>query len=60
MSLDRFYPIFDDVVWLEKLLPLGIKLVQLRIKDKPEGIVKKQISDSLRLCLLYTSDAADE
>ena len=34
MNLDKFYPIFETSDWLERLLPIGIKLVQLRIKDK--------------------------
>ena len=33
LSLDPFYPIVPDTAWLERLLPQGIKLVQLRIKD---------------------------
>ena len=37
MRLDPFYLIVDDVRWLERLLPLGVKLVQLRIKDRPES-----------------------
>jgi thiamine monophosphate synthase len=35
MKLDRFYPIFDHPDWLERMLPLGVKLVQMRIKDLP-------------------------
>ncbi len=50
MSLDRFYPIFDDSDWLRRMLPLGVKLVQLRIKDQPDAQVRKQIVDSQRLC----------
>ncbi len=48
--LDRFYPIFDDVQWLERLLPLGIKLVQMRIKDKPEKETRNQLLRSRDLC----------
>ena len=33
MNLPKFYPIFDSSDWLVKLLPLGIKLVQIRIKE---------------------------
>ena len=33
-KLDPFYPIVDNSDWLEKLLPTGIKLVQLRMKDR--------------------------
>ena len=32
-KLARFYPIVPDVGWLARIVPLGIKLVQLRIKD---------------------------
>jgi thiamine-phosphate pyrophosphorylase len=34
MTLDRFYLIVDDVAWLPRLLPVGVKLVQLRIKAR--------------------------
>ncbi|MEM7470520.1 MAG: thiamine phosphate synthase [Pseudomonadota bacterium] len=50
MSLDRFYPIFDSADWLERLLPLGIKLVQLRIKDKPHEEVRAEIIRGRDLC----------
>lgn len=50
MSLDRFYPIFDDVAWLERLLPLGIRLVQLRIKDRPDVELREALSAGKALC----------
>jgi thiamine-phosphate pyrophosphorylase len=34
--LDRFYPIFDDASWLPRVLPLGVRLVQLRLKDRDD------------------------
>ena len=34
MTLPRFYPIFDAAHWLELALPLGVRLVQLRVKDR--------------------------
>lgn len=37
-KLDPFYPIVDNSDWLEKLLPTGIKLVQLRMKDRHGNI----------------------
>ncbi len=49
MMLDRFYPIFDDVSWLERMLPLGVKLAQLRVKNAPETI-EKQVSHAKKLC----------
>jgi len=49
-SLDPFYPIVPDTAWLARLLPQGIRLVQLRIKDKPAGIVRAEIEKALALC----------
>lgn len=53
MTLDRFYPIFDDVAWLQRMLPLGVKLVQLRVKDQPDQIVAQQIAQARDLCREY-------
>ncbi len=50
MSLDRFYPIFDHSDWLQRMLPLGVKLVQLRMKDQPEDVVRAEIATSRDLC----------
>jgi thiamine-phosphate pyrophosphorylase len=50
MKLDRFYPIFDNSKWLERLLPLGIKLVQLRIKDMPDDALRVEIRKARDLC----------
>lgn len=50
MRLDRFYPIFDSVQWLERMLPLGVKLVQLRIKDTPEAELRAAIAQAQALC----------
>ena len=50
LSLDPFYPILPDTVWLDRLLPWGIKLVQLRIKEKSEAAVKDEIARAIALC----------
>ncbi|MGH1355944.1 MAG: thiamine phosphate synthase [Thalassovita sp.] len=50
MSLHPFYPIFDDVQWLRRMLPLGVKLVQLRIKDQPLHVVRTQLAEARDLC----------
>ncbi|WP_260690697.1 hypothetical protein [Rhizobium leguminosarum] len=36
MKLDPFYLIVDGAEWIARLVPLGVKLVQLRIKDLRE------------------------
>ncbi|WP_127112949.1 thiamine phosphate synthase [Shimia sediminis] len=50
MTLDRFYPIFEHSDWLRRMLPLGVKLVQLRVKDQPLEFVREQIALSRDLC----------
>lgn len=50
MILDKFYPIFDKTEWLEKLLPVGIKLVQLRIKDQSIKETQNEIKKAKSLC----------
>ena len=50
MTLPRFYQIVDDARWLERFLPLGLKLVQLRIKDQSEAELRAQISAAQTLC----------
>ncbi|GAA6174234.1 thiamine phosphate synthase [Sulfitobacter pacificus] len=50
MSLDRFYPIFDSADWMERLVPLGIKLVQLRIKDVSADVVYSHIERAKSIC----------
>lgn len=53
MKLDRFYPIFDSADWLERLVPLGIKLVQLRIKDASPAEIRNHIWRAKLVCAAY-------
>jgi thiamine-phosphate pyrophosphorylase len=48
--LDRFYLIVDDAPWLERLLPLGVRFAQLRVKDRPEPELRAQIRRACNLC----------
>ena len=49
-TLSSFYPIFDSADWVERLVPLGIKLVQLRIKDLPEDDIAEHIRRAQAVC----------
>lgn len=53
MSIDRFCPIFDSADWLERLVPLGIKLVQLRIKDVPAKTLRSHIRRAKTVCAAH-------
>ncbi len=50
MHLSKFYPIFPSVDWIKRLVPLGIKTVQLRIKDEPKDVISGQIAEAIQIC----------
>jgi thiamine-phosphate pyrophosphorylase len=50
IRLDPFYPILPGTAWLARLLPHGIKLVQLRMKDQPEAVICAEIVKAISLC----------
>jgi thiamine-phosphate pyrophosphorylase len=47
--LDPFYPIVESADWVARLLPCGARLVQLRIKDRPDA-VRSEIATAKALC----------
>lgn len=60
-ALDVFYPIVPDADWLERLVPLGVRTVQLRIKGAESADVYRQIKASLKVtrdydCQLIVND----
>ena len=50
MSLPRFYPIFDSADWSARMLALGVKLVQRRLKDRPLPELRAEIRRARDLC----------
>ena len=53
MKLDPFYLIVDSADWIERLIPLGVKLVQLRMKDQPEGALRAHIRRAKAICAAH-------
>ncbi|WP_121060822.1 thiamine phosphate synthase [Chachezhania antarctica] len=51
--MERFYLIVGHVGELELLVPVGVKLVQLRIKDQPEAEIRRQIARARDFCAVY-------
>ena len=49
-AIDRFYPIVPDLGWMQRLVPLGVKTIQLRLKDADDAEVRRQIAASLQVC----------
>lgn len=50
---DPFYLIVGEVGLLERLVPLGVRLVQLRLKDKPEDELRRQIALGRDVCAAH-------
>ena len=50
VSLARVYPILESAAWVRRLLPTGVRLLQLRIKDRPAAELRAEIGESRRLC----------
>lgn len=51
--MERFYQIVDGAQWLERLLPVGVKLVQLRVKDLAPDVLRREIVRSRDLCARF-------
>jgi len=50
MSLPRVYPIVDSASWVPRLAPLGVRLLQLRVKDQPEALLRAEIHAAQAAC----------
>ena len=48
--MEKFYLIVDSADWLERLLPAGVKLVQLRVKGLSEAALRREIVRARNLC----------
>ncbi len=46
----RFYPIVPDAEWVERLARLGVKLIQLRMKDASSAAISAAIARALVAC----------
>ncbi|GJM02977.1 MAG: thiamine-phosphate synthase [Rhodomicrobium sp.] len=49
----RFYPVMPDLAWVERLAPLGIEVIQLRLKDASPDEIERQIKGALKVCNDY-------
>lgn len=50
MKLDPFYLIVDSADWVDRLVPEGVKLVQLRMKDLPDARLRAEIRRAKTTC----------
>lgn len=50
-----FYPIVDRAHWLEKLLPLGVSTIQLRIKDLRGAELEQEVAKAVTIAKHYNA-----
>jgi thiamine-phosphate pyrophosphorylase len=50
MKLPRVYPIVESSEWVRRLLPAGVRLIQLRIKEHTAEELRAQIAAAKGLC----------
>jgi thiamine-phosphate pyrophosphorylase len=53
MKLPRVYPIVDSAAWIGRLAPAGVRLVQLRIKERSDAWVEEEIRRARALCAAH-------
>jgi thiamine-phosphate pyrophosphorylase len=53
VNLPRVCPIVDSAAWVSRLAPLGVRLMQLRIKEQPAERVLGEIRAAQACCAAY-------
>lgn len=51
--LDIFYPIVPDAAWVARIVPLGVRTVQLRVKDAGPERVRAEIAEAMAICAAH-------
>src|SRR5580693_4474923 len=49
-ALDPFYPIVDSAAWVGRLVSVGARFIQLRIKDATEDHLRSETHHALTIC----------
>src|SRR5262249_13439028 len=51
--LPKFYPVVPDLPWVQRLASIGVKLIQLRMKETPAAQIPAAIRRALKACKRY-------
>ncbi len=52
-TLDPFYLVVDSAEWVRRLVPEGVRLLQLRIKNSSEEELRHEISGAMEVCAAH-------
>jgi len=50
IGLDVFYPIVPDAKWVSRIVPLGVRTIQIRLKDASAHVVRSNLEKALDIC----------
>lgn len=50
---DIFYPIVPDAAWAKRIAPLGVRSIQLRVKDADATRVRAEIAETMAICAVH-------
>lgn len=50
LKLPRVYPVVDSAAWVERLVSVGVRLIQLRVKDRPDARIRAEIREAKGVC----------
>jgi thiamine-phosphate pyrophosphorylase len=50
IDLDPFYPIVDSAAWVARLVAVGARLIQLRVKERTSADIRAQTRAALAVC----------
>ena len=51
--LDPFYPIVPDAVWAKRIVPLGVRTLQLRVKEASGDRIRAEIAETMAICAVH-------
>src|SRR5688572_14283792 len=51
--LDPFYPIVPDALWAKRIVPLGVRSLQLRVKNALPDRVRSEIAETMAICAAH-------
>ena len=50
LKLPRVYPVVDSAAWVQRLVSVGVRLIQLRVKDRPDEEIRAEIREARGIC----------
>lgn len=50
LKLPRVYPVVDSAAWVQRLVSVGVRLIQLRVKDRPDEEIRAEIREARGVC----------